>query len=139
MLRKASIKRNGEVVDEEKPINLENQTPSAVKALWNAFCYSMSGLQVAITERAFKLEIMLACVVIPLALYLADNGVERALMIGSVMLVLIVELLNSGIESAIDRISLERHPLSKKAKDMGSAAVLLALLNWAIVWGCVLL
>ena len=123
-------------MDEEKPENIPTSTGNA---LWNAFCYSMDGLRFAIKERAFRQEILLACVLIPVALYLAKNGIERALLIGSVMLVPIVELLNSGIESAIDRISLERHPLSKKAKDVGSAAVLLALLNCAIVWGCVLL
>lgn len=76
---------------------------------------------------------------VPLAFYLGDNGIERALMIASLLLVLIVELLNSAVEAAVDRVSLELHPLIKRAKDMGSAAVMIALINVAIVWALVLL
>ena len=75
---------------------------------------------------------------IPLAFFLPVSGIGRAAMIASVILVLIVELLNSAIEAVVDRISLDRHHLSKRAKDVGSAAVLLSLLNVAVVWGCVL-
>ena len=78
-------------------------------------------------------------VAVPLALWLGKTGVERALMIASVLLVLIVELLNSAIEAAVDRISLEHHHLIKRAKDMGSAAVLVSLINAAAVWGILLL
>jgi diacylglycerol kinase (ATP) len=75
---------------------------------------------------------------IPASFLLPVSGVGRALMIASVLLVLIVELLNSAIEAAVDRVSLDRHHLSKRAKDIGSAAVLLALINVVLVWGCVL-
>jgi len=76
---------------------------------------------------------------VPLAVYLGDTGIERALLIGSLLLVLIVELLNSSVEAAVDRVSLERDPLIKRAKDMGSAAVMIALVNVAIVWALVLM
>ena len=81
---------------------------------------------------------MLAAILVPLGLWLGANGVERALLAGSVLLVLIVELLNSAIESTVDRISLDRHDLSKRAKDIGSAAVMLALLAAAATWLLVL-
>jgi diacylglycerol kinase (ATP) len=76
---------------------------------------------------------------VPLALWLTRDGVERALLIGSLMLALVIELLNAGIEAAVDRISLENHPFAKRAKDIGSAAVMLALVNAAMVWLLVLL
>jgi diacylglycerol kinase (ATP) len=85
-------------------------------------------------ESAFRQEVALSAVMLPLAIWLPVTTVERLLLIGSVLLVLIVELLNSGIEAAIDRISLERHPLSGLAKDLGSAAVLIALLLAGLVW-----
>lgn len=108
--------------------------------LINAAGYSWAGLRAAFRhEDAFRQETLLAAVLIPLAVYLGDSGVERALMIGAVLLVLIVELLNSALEAAADRISLERHPLIKRAKDIGSAAVLLALVQAAVVWALILL
>ncbi|MDR2507439.1 MAG: diacylglycerol kinase [Candidatus Accumulibacter sp.] len=118
---------------EKKPLNL-----SSVSSLWKAFGYSLSGLRVAMGERAFFQEILLVIVLIPASFFLTTDGVSRALMIASTLLVPIVELLNSAVEAAIDRISPEWHNLSKKAKDMGSAAVLLALINLAFVWACVL-
>jgi diacylglycerol kinase (ATP) len=103
--------------------------------LWNALGYSMAGLRAAFTnEDAFRQEVLLACVLIPLAFWLNVGNTHRALMIASVLLVLIVELLNSAIEATVDRISLENHRLAKRAKDIGSAAVLLSLINLAIVW-----
>lgn len=103
--------------------------------LWNALGYSMAGLRAAFTnEDAFRQEVLLACVLIPLAFWLNVNNTHRALMIGSVLLVLIVELLNSAIEATVDRISMENHRLAKRAKDIGSAAVLLSLINLVIVW-----
>ncbi|HZV99533.1 MAG TPA: diacylglycerol kinase, partial [Methylophilaceae bacterium] len=105
----------------------------------NAFGYSVAGLKAAYqNEDAFRQEVLMAIVLIPLAIYLGDNSVERALMIGSVILVIIVELLNSSIEATVDRISLENHLLAKRAKDIGSAAVLLSLVNLAVVWGCLI-
>ena len=96
--------------------------------------YSVQGLRAAWHETAFRQEFMLSLVLLPIGLWLANNWVEAALLLGSLMLVLIVELLNTGIESAIDRIGPEWHDLSKRAKDMGSAAVLLSLLLCGGIW-----
>lgn len=113
---------------------------TGLRRVWNALHYSLDGLSAALRhEDAFRQEALLAAVMIPLSFFLPVSGVGRAVMIGSVLLVLIVELVNSAIEAAVDRISLDRHHLSKRAKDIGSAAVLLALLNVVLVWGCVLL
>jgi diacylglycerol kinase (ATP) len=107
--------------------------------LVHAFGYSLQGLRAAfVGESAFRQEVAVAIVLMPLALWLGGNGVERALLISSIWLVLIVELLNSALEAAIDRISFDRHELSKRAKDMGSAAVLLAIALAATVWAAVL-
>ena len=106
----------------------------------NALRYSVYGLQAAYRhEHAFRQEVLLAVILIPLALYLEPGMAGRALMIAPVLLVLIVELLNSALEAAVDRISLENHHLIKRAKDMGSAAVLIALVNVAVIWLLVLL
>jgi len=108
--------------------------------IWNAFSYSLSGLRAAYRhEDAFRQEMWLAVVLIPGALLSPANGFGKALMIASVLLVLVVELLNSAIEAAVDRISLDQHRLSKRAKDIGSAAVLIALFNVLSVWALVLL
>lgn len=107
--------------------------------LWNALGYSRDGLAAAWkNEAAFREEVLLALVVIPLALYLGRTGVERALLVGSIVLVLIVEILNSAVEAVVDKASPEKHELAKRAKDMGSAAVLLSLVNAAAIWACVL-
>lgn len=101
--------------------------------------YSMAGLRAAYTgESAFRQEVWLMVVATPAAFWLGRNWVEVALLLGSLLLLLIVELLNSGIEAAIDRISFELHELSKRAKDIASAAVFLALLLCAGVWGAAL-
>ena len=108
--------------------------------IWNALLYSLSGLGAAFRhEQAFRQEVVLALILIPTALLLPVNPLGKALMIASVLLVLIVELLNSALETAVDRVSLEIHPLAKRAKDMASAAILLSLINWAAVWLLVLL
>lgn len=105
----------------------------------NAFFYSLDGLRAAYRhENAFRQETWLALLLIPLALLLPANGAGHALMIASVFLVLIVELINSAIEAAVDRISLEHHQLAKRAKDIGSAAVLLALINVVVTWALIL-
>ncbi len=104
-----------------------------------AFFNSLAGLGDAWRhESAFRQEILLAAVLVPAALAVPVTGPERALLVGSVLLVLVVELLNSSVEAAIDRISLERHSLSKRAKDLGSAAVLVTLVLLATVWALVL-
>lgn len=113
---------------------------TGLKRVWNALHYSMAGLRTAYAnEDAFRQEVFLAIVLIPLALWLPVGMLGKAVMIGSVLLVLIVELLNSAIEAAVDRISLDKHQLSKRAKDIGSAAVFVALVNVVVVWVCVLL
>ena len=110
------------------------------KRVINAFFYSIDGMKAALRhEDAFRQEMLLAVILIPLAIFLEPAAVGRALMIGSVLLVLIVELLNSAVEAAVDRISFEHHHLIKRAKDMGSAAVLVSLLNVCVVWGLILL
>ena len=113
---------------------------TGLRRLINAFGYSMAGLRAAYqNEDAFRQEVLLAIVLLPLAFVLEKNGMGRALMVGSVLLVLVVELLNSAVEATVDRISLENHKLAKRAKDIGSAAVLLSLVNLAAVWSLVLL
>lgn len=103
--------------------------------VWNALFYSIDGLKAAIRhEDAFRQELLLALICIPLAVWLEPGAVGRALMIGALFLVLIVELLNSAIEAVVDRVSLENHHLAKRAKDIGSAAVLLSLVNAAMIW-----
>lgn len=112
---------------------------TGLKRVWNALFYSIEGYRAAWKhEDAFRQEAMLTVVLIPLAFFLADAALERALMIASVLLVLIVELINSAIEATVDRISLENHALAKRAKDIGSGAVLIALINVLVVWGLVL-
>lgn len=107
--------------------------------LRNALGYSLQGLAAAFRhEDAFRQEILAAIVLVPAALWLAPGAIERALMIGSVLAVLVVELLNSAIEAAVDRISFEDHRLAKRAKDIGSAAVLVSLANVLVVWGLIL-
>ncbi|MEJ6007151.1 diacylglycerol kinase [Paucibacter sp. AS339] len=101
--------------------------------------YSIAGLRAAYTgESAFRQEIWLLIVATPLAFWIGQDWVQIALLLGSLMLVLIVELLNSGIEAAIDRVSFELHDLSKRAKDLASAAVLLSLLLSAGIWATAL-
>ena len=108
--------------------------------VWNALFYSLDGFKAAWRhEDAFRQEALLALVMIPMAFVLAGAALERTLMIASVLLVLIVELINSAIEATVDRISLENHQLAKRAKDIGSAAVLISLANVAAVWSLVLL
>lgn len=123
-------------MDEQSPF--KGQT--GLRRLWKALGYSRAGLKAAYeAEDAFRQEVLLAVLLIPLAFVLTERGMERALLIGSVLLVLIVELINSAIEAVVDRVSLDRHPLAGRAKDIGSAAVLIALLNVLVVWSGVLL
>jgi len=123
-------------VSEESPF----KGKTGLRRVWNALHYSLAGFRAAYTcEDAFRQEVFLALLLIPASFFLPVTWTGRALMIASVLLVLIVELINSAIEAVVDRVSLDRHHLSKRAKDVGSAAVLLALVNVALVWGCVLL
>lgn len=102
--------------------------------LWHATGYSLAGLRAGWGEAAFRLEACLAAVLVPLAFWVGRSWVEVALLAGAVLLLMIVELLNSAVEAAIDRIGLERHELSKRAKDMGSAAVFLTTLLAGGIW-----
>ena len=112
---------------------------TGMRRVWNALHYSLAGLHAAITcEDAFRQEALLAALLIPATFFLPVSGVGRGLMIASVILVLIIELINSAVEATVDRISLENHRLAKRAKDIGSAAVLIALVNVLVVWVCVL-
>jgi len=106
-----------------------------MKRLWSALFYSLDGLAAAFRhEEAFRIEVLLSLILIPLALHMHVSAVAKALMIGSIVLVLVAELVNSSIEAITDRISLENHVLAKRAKDMGSAAVMIALVNVVAVW-----
>jgi diacylglycerol kinase (ATP) len=110
-----------------------------LRRLINAFGYSRDGFAAAWKhEAAFREELMLAAIAIPAGLWLGRNGIERALLVGTILIVLIVELLNSAVEAVVDRVSAERHELSKRAKDIGSAAVLVTLMLAAAVWALIL-
>jgi diacylglycerol kinase (ATP) len=131
-------------MSETPPQSQHRESPykgkTGLRRLLNAFFYTLDGLRAAYRhEDAFRQEIWLAAIMIPLALILPATNLGRAMMMTSVLLVLIVELINSAIEAAIDRISLENHTLSKRAKDIGSAAVMLALINVIVTWALVLL
>jgi diacylglycerol kinase (ATP) len=107
---------------------------TGLNRVWHALGYSLSGLRAAWYEKAFRQEAIAAFALIPASFYLGQSWLEIAVLSGSVVLVMVVELLNTGIESAIDRIGPEWHELAKRAKDMGSAAVLLSLLLCAGIW-----
>ena len=130
------MNETGEIGVQESPY----KGKTGLKRVFNALMYSLDGLKAALRyEDAFRQETLLALAMVPLAFYLEHGVVARVLMIGSVLLVLVVELLNSAVEAAVDRISFEHHHLIKRAKDMGSAAVLLSLLNVIITWAVILL
>jgi diacylglycerol kinase (ATP) len=110
-----------------------------LRHLLQATGYSLKGLQAACSETTFRQALLLLLAGVPLGLWLSNTGIERALLIGSLLLVLIVELLNNALEAAVNRISHEYHPLAGRAKDLGSAAVFMSLLLTAFVWLAVLL
>jgi len=118
---------------------VNEQKKSGLNHFIHALGWSFSGLRTTLRdEAAFRQEFLLCLICIPLALVLGDTAVEKTLMISSLLAVLIVELLNTSIEAAIDRISEEKHVLSAKAKDAGSAAVMVSIINAIVVWGLVL-
>ena len=126
-------------MDAAGPAESPHKGKTGLKRVSSAFFYSMAGLRAALRhEDAFRQEVFLAVLLIPAAFFTPATGPGKALLIAAVLLVLIVELLNSAVEAAVDRISLENHVLAKRAKDIGSAAVLLALINVPVVWGLVL-
>ncbi|WP_028604074.1 diacylglycerol kinase [Ottowia thiooxydans] len=119
--------------DPNEPVNPQ-KARTGLSRIWHATGYSIEGLRAGWNETAFRQEAMAAMVLIPAAFWLGRSWAETALLAGSVLIVMIVELLNTGIETAIDRIGPEWHDLSKRAKDMGSAAVLLSLLMATGIW-----
>jgi diacylglycerol kinase (ATP) len=108
--------------------------------LSRAFGWSVAGLKATfVHEAAFRQELLLCAILVPLAFYFGRTGVEKALLLGSLLLILIVELLNSAVEAVVDRIGAEEHDLAGRAKDMGSAAVFLSLVNAGVIWLLVIL
>ena len=108
---------------------------TGLKRLINAFFYSIEGFKSAFkNENAFRQELILAIILIPTGILIGENGFQKALLVSSILAVLIVELLNSGIEATVDRISLEKNSLAKRAKDVGSAAVFLTIVNAILTW-----
>ena len=123
--------------------SLQEESPfkgsTGLQRLLNATGYSLSGLRSAWRhEDAFRQEVLLAALLVPLAMFIGPTGTGKALMVFSVLLVMVVELLNSAIEATVDRISLANHRLAKRAKDIGSAAVMISLLNMGVIWLLVL-
>ncbi len=122
-------------------MNAEVNKPGTkgLKHIIQAGGYSMKGLKAALLhEEAFRLELMAMVVMVPLAIWLGQSGVEYALLVGSLFVVLLAELINSALEAVVDRVGVEHHELSGRAKDIGSAAVFIALMNVAVVWGFIL-
>jgi diacylglycerol kinase (ATP) len=108
---------------------------TGIKRLINAFGYSLSGFKVAFAkEDAFRQEVFLSIILVTVAILISNSSIELVLLIGSTLLVPIIELLNSAIEATVDRVSLDKHPLAKRAKDIGSAAVFLSLVNLVATW-----
>ena len=114
--------------------------PRSPFRVWRAFVWSLQGLRACWQlESSFRLEVYLLVVLAPLGLWLGENGVERALLVGCLLLVLIIEVVNSAVEAVVDRWGEELHELAGRAKDMGSAAVFLSDLNVLLCWGLILL
>ncbi|NLG76144.1 MAG: diacylglycerol kinase [Xanthomonadaceae bacterium] len=125
--------------DELKAAVIEHTKASGMRRLILASINSLKGLRSAIrSEAAFRQELALAFVLVPLGLWLGESSIEKALLVASVLLVLVVELLNTAIEAVVDRVGLEHHVLSGRAKDVGSAAVLVALVLMVTVWALLL-
>ena len=113
--------------------------PRGPAGIWRATVWSLQGLRAAwLHESSFRLEVYLFLVLGPLGVLLGDTGVERALLVGSCLLVMAMELMNSAMEAVIERYGAEHHELAGRAKDMGSAAVFVTMLNVLLVWGLVL-
>jgi len=136
------LAREGDQMPEDQTTTTDaspHKGKTGVVHIYRALLYSLDGLASACKhESAFRQELAVAVVLIPTALLLPVTLTQKALLCGSVLLVMIVELLNSAVEATVDRISMDEHELSKRAKDFGSAAVLLSLIVWALVWALVL-
>ena len=119
---------------------MANHNERGWRRVIRAFGFSMQGLTACFqAEEAFRQELFLLLILAPLGLWLGETPVERALMIGCLLLVLVVELLNSAIEANVDRVGLERHDLSARAKDIASAAVFMSMTLTAVTWGLILI
>jgi diacylglycerol kinase (ATP) len=119
---------------------MANQNAKGLKRLVNAVYFSIAGFKATWQhEEAFRQEVVLLLVTTPMALWLGQGAIEKVLLIGSVVLVLLVELLNSAVEAVVDRVGFEHHELSGRAKDIGSAAVMLSLIWSAATWAFILL
>ena len=117
-----------------------SHAPRSPFKVWRAFVWSLQGLRACWQlESSFRLEVYLLVVLAPLGLWLGQDGVERALLVGSLLLVLIIEVVNSAVEAVVDRWGEELHELAGRAKDMGSAAVFLSDMNVLLCWGLILL
>ena len=116
-----------------------SHAPRSPFRAWQAFLWSTQGLRATWqVESSFRLEVYLFALLAPLAFWLGANGVERSILIGSILVVLVVEVLNSAVEAVVDRWGPEHHELAGRAKDMGSAAVFLADMNVLLCWGLIL-
>lgn len=126
------------MTEQEEPA-INKPHPKGLIRLLDAFFFSMKGYKAAIKyEESFRIELGFGMILFPLAFWLGDNAIERAVLVFPLFLVLVAELLNSGIETAIDRISTEHHPLSGRAKDVGSAACFTAQMSVFLIWGMML-
>lgn len=130
-------------IEWNRTMTMDDQTnkpgTKGLRHVIQAGSYSLKGLKAALRfEEAFRLELMAVIVLMPLGLWLGNSGAEKALLAGSLMIVLMVELLNSALEAIVDRVGTEFHTLSGRAKDLGSAAVMMSLINVVLVWGLVL-
>jgi diacylglycerol kinase (ATP) len=119
---------------------MTGKKPTGIDRIIKAAGYSMAGLKAAWKhEAAFRQELCALAVLLPLGFFLGHNGLERAMLISSGMMVLVTELLNSAIEAVVDRTGLEHHPLAKRAKDLGSAAVFISITIVIIIWVLILI
>lgn len=119
---------------------MANQNAKGFKRLINACRFSAAGFKATWQhEEAFRQEVMLFVVTVPLAIWLGETAIEKVLLIGSIVLVMLVELLNSAVEAVVDRVGFEHHELSGRAKDIGSAAVMLSLVWAALTWALILI
>ncbi|MGJ0490650.1 diacylglycerol kinase [Methylobacter sp.] len=119
---------------------MANQNAKGLERLINACFFSFAGFKATWThEEAFRQEVLLFVITTPLAIWLGETAIEKLLLIGSIVLVMLVELLNSAVETVVDRVGLERHELSGRAKDIGSAAVMLSMAWAAVTWTLIIL
>jgi len=117
---------------------MKEKEDTLIRHIRNAFVYTLAGLMAAWkNELAFRTETIVILVLLPVGIWLGRSGVEWALLIASCLLILITELLNSALEAVVDRIGPQRHELSKRAKDMGSAAAFISMITAAVVWGMI--